>query len=70
MPTNKQGYLKLYYDNNYDKYHQKIKCNVCDHFYTYVHKKRHTQTLKHQQCINKTIPFIEKYKPINTPLKL
>ena len=67
MPTNKNGYLKLYYDNNYNKYHQKIKCDICGRFFTYVHKKRHEQSNKHIQCKNKTLKFTDKYKPVNRP---
>lgn len=51
MPTNKPGYYKKYYNENYDKIlgnlMRKVVCPCCDKEFPFTNMSRHKKTKKH-----------------------
>jgi hypothetical protein len=44
-------YMKIYYQNNKDKFKQKHECPTCGHKYSYCNKTHHLNSKKHKRHI-------------------
>ena len=42
-----KSYMKAFKENNFEKVHQKVECELCGGSYTYFNKQHHQKTRKH-----------------------
>jgi len=69
MPTNKKGYMKKYFDDNYEKYKTIYRiptdCEICGCTVNKDKMKRHTRSQKHIKNVKKLAEKAENTKSYN-----